>query len=481
MKELNLLVENYFSPALGATDILRLVEQIMNETPMIVSEAQEDIDVGKEMTIDDLLGSLSINPKAWGNPEQTDGDRGVIQNYASSLGLGDNANNPDVLFRTLGESFKQLQATPEDKEDKCSLMKSLSVIQILNTMSRVMSSIGNASASGFVMEAFLAALFPNGKWEDDASGAGLADFIIQGGETDHLISLKTISETGDIKGSKHNLLYDLFGDGTRSGGVVTYYVLAKPDKDKKTGERGEQVLTAKKFDITEENVSEFTGIAEEKIALWKDRQARSGELALKVPEMLEQKEEMLEDFLQNIPEGFEAPKETGFGETRKRPDGQTWVLKQLKRLKIKDYDEEQAQALAQKYDEYFAFADSTNQSTAKYAKLSKRLTGAEWDKEKPKVGTEFKIKHNAPFVETVAVLNIDPKVLYETANKSLKSIVGQLVQIQQDYRDTVREMHSYLSTLSNTTAEGFKKEVAEFDQSVRKIEDSTECEPDFLK
>ena len=31
MKELNLLVENYFTPALDATDILRLVEQIMNE------------------------------------------------------------------------------------------------------------------------------------------------------------------------------------------------------------------------------------------------------------------------------------------------------------------------------------------------------------------------------------------------------------------------------------------------------------------
>ena len=40
---------------------------------------------------------------------------------------------------------------------------------------------------------FLAALFPNGKWESDASGMGLADFIIQGGEgsDDNLISLKT--------------------------------------------------------------------------------------------------------------------------------------------------------------------------------------------------------------------------------------------------------------------------------------------------
>ena len=480
MKELNTLVENYFTPAFGATDILRLVEQIMNETPMIVSEAQEDIDVGKEMTIDDLLGSLSINPKAWGNPEQTDGDRAVIQNYASSLGLGDNANNPDVLFRTLAESFDQLQATPEDEENKCSLMKSLSVIQILNTMSRVMSDIGNASASGFVMEAFLAALFPNGKWESDAAGAGLADFIIQGGDTDHLISLKTISEKGMIKGSKHNLLHDLFGDGTRSGGVVTYYILAKPVADKKTGEK-KQVLTAKKFDITEENVSEFTGIAEEKITLWKDRQARSGNLKIDIPKNLKRKEEMLEDFLQNMPEGFTPPKETGFGEKTLRPSGQAWVLKQLKTLGIRDYDEEQAQVLAQKYDEYFAVADSIKQSTAEYADVSKRMVGAEWNEEKSDGATEFKIKHNAPFIETVATLNIDPKELLETANKSLKSIVEQLVKIQKDYRDTVREMHSYLSTLSNATAEGFKKEVSEFDQSVRKIEDSTECEPDFLK
>mgnify|MGYP003646197323 FL=1 len=479
MKELNTLVENYFTPAFGATDILRLVEQIMNETPMIVSEAQEDIDVGKEMTIDDLLGSLSINPKAWGNPEQTDGDRAVIQNYASSLGLS-NSNDPDELFRTLAQSFDELSQAEGDEENKCSLMKSLSVIQILNTMSRVMSDIGNASASGFVMEAFLAALFPNGKWESDAAGAGLADFIIQGGDTDHLISLKTISEKGMIKGSKHNLLHDLFGDGTRSGGVVTYYILAKPVADKKTGEK-KQVLTAKKFDITEENVSEFTGIAEEKIALWKDRQARSGNLKIDIPKNLKRKEEMLEDFLQNMPEGFTPPKETGFGETKLRPSGQAWVLKQLKTLGIRDYDEEQAQVLAQKYDEYFAVADSIKQSTAEYADVSKRMVGAEWNEKKPDGATEFKIKHNAPFIETVATLNIDPKELLETANKSLKSIVEQLVKIQKDYRDTVREMHSYLSTLSNATAEGFKKEVAEFDQSVRKIEDSTECEPDFLK
>ena len=469
MKELDTLVENYFTPALGATDILRLVEQIMDETPMIVSEAQEDIDVGKEMTIDDLLGSLSINPKAWGNPEQTDGDRGVIQNYASSLGLGDNANNPDVLFRTLGESFKQLQATPEDKEDKCSLMKSLSVIQILNTMSRVMSDIGNASASGFVMEAFLSALFPNGKWEDDASGAGLADLIIQGGETDHLISLKTISETGDIKGSKHNLLYDLFGDGTRSGGVVTYYVLAKSDKDKKTGERGEQVLTAKKFDITEENVSAVTGITPEQIVVWMDKKTGAANSKPKVEELEALKEDALSRFARF--DGIAPPAD----DKGSYKNTENWIKDQLDKPEI-SLSPEGIESLAQVYSRYITVIKQLRAARKEEKTFSTRMKAADWGGD-----TEFKIKHNAPFVETVAVLNIDPKVLYETANKSLKSIVGQLVQIQQDYRDTVREMHSYLSTLSNTTAEGFKKEVAEFDQSVQTIKDSTDCEPDFLK
>lgn len=39
MKELDLLVENYFTPALDATDILRLVEQVMNEASEELDEA----------------------------------------------------------------------------------------------------------------------------------------------------------------------------------------------------------------------------------------------------------------------------------------------------------------------------------------------------------------------------------------------------------------------------------------------------------
>lgn len=464
MKELDTLVENYFTPAFGATDILRLVEQIMDETPMIVSEAQEDIDVKKDMSIDDLLGSLSINPKAWGNPEQTDGDRAVVASYAASLGLS-NSNDPAELFRTLGESFKQLQETPESEENKCSLMKSLSIIQILNTMSRVMSDIGNASASGFVMEAFLSALFPNGKWEDDASGIGLADFIIQGGETDHLISLKTIKEDGKIDGSKNNLLYDLFGSDSRSGGVVTYYILAKPS--------GGEALHVKKFDITPENVSKVTGITKKQIALWNERQASAEMLKGEIPQLIARKEEMLEDFLDIMPDGTTPPPDKQSG---RRLSGQKWVRKQFDALGL-SYSDEQAEALAQKYDEYISAIGKIKRASEAQKNSAKRMTAKQWGGD-----TTFHVDQNSKFVETVAVLNIDPKVLYETANKSLRAIVDQLVQIQQDYRDTVREMHSYLSTLSNTSASGFKKEVAEFDQSVQtNVKGNERCEPDFVK
>jgi hypothetical protein len=467
MKELDTLVENYFTPAFGATDILRLVEQIMDETPMIVSEAQEDIDVRKDMSIDDLLGSLSINPKAWGNPEQTDGDRAVVASYAASLGLS-NSNDPEELFRTLGESFKQLQEAPESEENKCSLMKSLSIIQILNTMSRVMSDIGNASASGFVMEAFLSALFPNGKWESDASGIGLADFIIQGGETDHLISLKTIKEDGMIEGSKNNLLYDLFGSDTRSGGVVTYYILAKPSDG--------SALHVKKFDITPKNVSDLTGITEEQILLWRERHDAATLLKPEIDELKAKKEAAkaaITDVWRKLNDNSDETI-TPLDWHHSRKDHQTWLAKKLREMGV-NFAPEQVEAFAQKYDEYGVVHRELNVKLPAYEDVSKR-----WLKDKWGGDTTFYVGQEK--AELVATLNIDPKALYETANKSLRSIVDQLVQIQQDYRDTVREMHSYLSTLSNTSASGFKKEVAEFDQSVQtNVKGNERCEPDFVK
>ena len=57
MKELDLLVENYFTPALDATDILRLVEQVMLEQPEIISEGEtSEIDINEIWTAFILAG-----------------------------------------------------------------------------------------------------------------------------------------------------------------------------------------------------------------------------------------------------------------------------------------------------------------------------------------------------------------------------------------------------------------------------------------
>ena len=465
MKELDTLIEGYFAPAIGTSDIFRLVEQVMGESSLVISEAEAPAGVEKEMTVEDLLGSLSINPKAWGSPsDDARGDRAVLANYAASLGL-QNANDPAELFRMLGASFDELRENLGGDGEKCSLVKSLSVIQILNTMSRIIKEIDNPSASGFIMEAFLSALFPNGKWESDASGIGLADFIIQGGETDHLISLKTISETGEIDGSKNNLLYDLLGSDSMSGGVVTYYILAKPP--------GAGALHVKKFDITPENVSKVTGITKKQIALWNERQASAEMLKGEISQLIARKEEMLEDFLDIMPDGTIPPPDKQRG---RRPSGQKWVRNQLDTLGI-SYSDEQIEALSQRYDEYIFAIGEIRRASKAHQDSAKRMTAKQWGGD-----TTFHIDQNSKFVETVATLNIDPKVLYETANSALKSIVEQLRQIQEDYKRTVSEMHLYLSTLTNPSAESFKREVAVFDNSVQKnVKGDETCEPDFLE
>ena len=425
MKELNTLVENYFTPAFGATDILRLVEQIMNETPMIVSEDQEGIDVKKDMTIDDLLGTLKINPKAWGqlSKEGESTDRDIVASYATSLGVSD-ANSPEQVFKALGESFEALRNSTES-DDKCSLVKSLSVIQILNTMSRVMKEMDNPSSSGFVMEAFLAALFPQGEWKSDTAG-GIEDFSIGRGAEKQFISLKTMKTDSVIHGSKNGLLTSLKESESKR---VVYYILGKDSgsSDNLT------TLTVRRLVIDLSNVMELTPITEKDIDLFNEFGKIPDDEEMMQAHIMAQK--MVKKKKANLAKGQVAKHERG---------------KKMKALeKLED-------------------------GVRKAKEEEKRL--------RAKTSTQFAIKHNNDRIEPIAVLNVDPKVLYETANTALSSIVEQLVKIQQDYRQTVNEMHMYLSTLSNISANGFKREVSAFDKSVREnVNGNESCEPDFVK
>jgi hypothetical protein len=67
MKELDLLVENYFTPALDATDILRLVEQMMLEQPEIILEGETD-----QIDINEIWTAYVFAGKDWGKVRSGD-------------------------------------------------------------------------------------------------------------------------------------------------------------------------------------------------------------------------------------------------------------------------------------------------------------------------------------------------------------------------------------------------------------------------
>jgi hypothetical protein len=95
MKELDLLVENYFTPALDATDILRLVEQLMNEGQSGTAFEDVIVDVARR-----------------GFKKEVRDAEGEITQYATGGKNGSKEYNPkpkDAPFK--GQTFPQLAIT----------------------------------------------------------------------------------------------------------------------------------------------------------------------------------------------------------------------------------------------------------------------------------------------------------------------------------------------------------------------------------
>ena len=95
MKELNLLVENYFTPALDATDILRLVEQVMNEnesTSRINDKAHLAANKGLEIALATLIEFYKDNKDA---PIYHKGNSSGLTTQFSNTG-DDNSRNAAI-------------------------------------------------------------------------------------------------------------------------------------------------------------------------------------------------------------------------------------------------------------------------------------------------------------------------------------------------------------------------------------------------
>jgi len=254
MKELDSLIESYFSEPLEPAGLLQLVEQMIGTGVMQqhVSE-QEEGEIQKDIAIEDILGALSIDIKNWGTRNKNSADdamdRKILQSYVQALGA--KSQNPDDILRALEGNFNELsQAPPDQREGRCNLAKVVSSIQLLNTLSRILNQF-EPRAAGFINEAFLAALFPGGTIVAAEDSEGIEDFKVQGPTGDIHYSLKTKAAGKEFDGSVIDLIKTVSQSDTNS---VIYYIFGKMK-----GGKGISAIIVHKFVIDEGNLIDIIG------------------------------------------------------------------------------------------------------------------------------------------------------------------------------------------------------------------------------
>lgn len=257
--DLNEMVDGFLKPkpdSLTLTSLVDMIRETIEEsTGILLSEATDAVKGVKEVRIEDMLGALNVDIKNWGTRGSSPGDdavdRKIVQNYVQTVASG--GSGPDDILRALEESFNNLsQASSDRKQGKCDLAKTISTIQLLNTLSAIINQF-EPRAAGFIMEAFLAALFPGGAVVGVSDSEGIEDFVVQGEGGDLMYSLKTYAAGKGFDGSKIDLVKSMRASPQNE---VIYYVFGKVG-----GKGGESVGTiyAHKFVIDESNIVQVLG------------------------------------------------------------------------------------------------------------------------------------------------------------------------------------------------------------------------------
>ncbi len=235
-------------------NLLSEIRSLMQERN-IVSIVEQEEDAGTKdvrlakQSLEELLGAMTIDIKKWGsrpeNPEDAAQERKIIQSYVGSASKG---GTPDQILASLQASFEGLEeegACDPQTAGNCNMGKLVSQIQLLNTMSRILTNFGSSEA-GFIMEALLSAMFPGGKVVPVGSGT-IADFFVKVGETDAGYSLKTIDEKRSVEGSVTELVKSITPEAP-----MIYYIFAK---SKSSVKEVTDKITVWKFEINYNNVS----------------------------------------------------------------------------------------------------------------------------------------------------------------------------------------------------------------------------------
>ena len=257
--DLNEMVDGFLKPkpdSLTLTSLVDMIRETIEEsTGILLSEAVDATKGAKEVKIEDMLGALNVDIKNWGTrggtPQDDAVDRKIVQNYVQGVAAG--SKSPDDILKALEESFNNLSESKSDRRDgRCDLAKTISTIQLLNTLSAIINQF-EPRAAGFIMEAFLAALFPGGAVVGVSDSEGIEDFVVKGPDGDLMYSLKTYAYGKGFDGSRIDLIKSMQASPDNE---VIYYVFGK------IGGKGDTAVSSivvHKFIIDESNILDVIG------------------------------------------------------------------------------------------------------------------------------------------------------------------------------------------------------------------------------
>jgi hypothetical protein len=440
MKDLEQIVEGYITPApqkkgLLFEDLAILIEEALSEQQLVqkgeVPENLENID------IEDILGTLQIDIAKWGkrssNPASEDQERKIIQNYIKSIG----GNEPDAILKNLEFAFEKEGSSEDLPSDSssggnCDLARVVSKIQLLNTLSIIVNHF-DPSAAGFIMEGFLSAVFPGGKVVKVTDSLGVEDFVVAGSDGDIHYSLKTIVAESDFGGSIVDLMRSI-----DSKGEIIYYIFGKVRDEKKVATS----ITVHKVIINADNLFVITNVTEENVIDARKIIARKEE-----KDAAEQAQEAPDQ---------ESPDQESPDELRHNPLSPETPTQRASR---------------------FALAQANHKE--KYPDRYEETPPEDLNEEKLKRGAgKFKVRGADYYsTEPIATLTIDAGNLLVVAQRELKGVLGQLIEVQKKFKQLVYEMNHYFSSMDATSAGQLKTEALSFSTAVEQnIKGDETCE-----
>ena len=242
------LVENYFAPkgSLTKETLWGMFDEVVSELgeQQRIFEARGAKERERVLRLPNVIPTeISVGQKPASE------DRQQFELWMSNIGMGGGSGESAVAAKI--QTITKFFENPEAHLAEATIPQTLSYLMFLNQFVWMLKEF-NASVAGFLWEPFLAALFGGKSRQVPTSEGDIADIQIQTADGLSPISLKILSETGEVKGSFTDLVKH-FAEG---GAEMRYVVVTKQQSGK---EKAISSATFWEFNITADNFFDWIG------------------------------------------------------------------------------------------------------------------------------------------------------------------------------------------------------------------------------